>query len=52
MSKQDADKQGKALEYTSADNIHRMHIKRCNSLGQLTEPVAAPWASVISRLGV
>ena len=32
--------------------IRNMHIKRCNSLGEMIGPVAQPWASVLSRLGV
>ena len=32
--------------------IRNMHIKRCNSLGEMIGPVAPPWASVLCRLGV
>eukprot|EP00964_Phaeocystis_antarctica_P003611 scaffold1948_cov62-Phaeocystis_antarctica.AAC.6 len=32
--------------------IRSMHIKRCNSLGEMIGPVAPPWASVLCRLGV
>ena len=37
---------------THAATIHRMHIKRWHSFGELIGPVAPPWASVLSRLGV
>ena len=36
----------------AAVRIRSMHIKRCNSLGEMIGPVAPPWASVLCRLGV
>ena len=33
-------------------SIRCKHFKRCNSLGYMIGPVAPPWASVLSRLGV
>ena len=32
--------------------IRNVHIKRCNSLGEMIGAVAQPWASVLCRLGV